>query len=252
VNAGTKENQGPTRAAQIIIFGGLALIVGSGFLSAMRLEKALERSAPAREAGLKLRDEVDRLSALHPIEARCFATKYYGVGDSRLKKVHAPDPKLVDAFTRGDVSGSSDIALERYLGLKQRAVRAASEARGSELDGALLEYARSRKMLLEVVHRFYGEPGLALLQEAYNTREDQTVLTSLAGRLRDTAQPLSAEARIVADAQLLASDPSAFIPCVARARMTGAQARAESSPSSASPLPAGASRRVTSSAPAVR
>jgi Zn-dependent protease with chaperone function len=220
VNVGTNDNQGPTRAAQIIIFGGLALIVGSGLLWGMQMNKTLERSAPAREAGVKLRKEVERLSALHPLDARCFTTKFYGVGDRGLHHVHAPDRSLVEAYTRGDVSGSSEITLERYLGVKQRSVRAAANARGSELDGALLEYARSRKMLLEILHRFYGQPGLLLLQEAYDTPQDRAVLATLAQRLRDAAQPLAADSRTVAEMQLLVSDSMAFVPCVARARMS--------------------------------
>lgn len=248
VNVGTIENRGPTRAAQIIIFGGLAVIIGSGFLWSMRLDKALERSAPAREAGLKLRNEVDRLSGLHPVEARCFATKYYGVGDSRLKKVHAPDQRLVDAFERGEeVSGSSDLALERYLGLKQRSLRVAAQARGAELDGALLEYVRSRKVLLEVVHRFYGEPGLRLLQDAYDTPADKAVVATLAGRLRNAAEPLAGDARLAAEIQLLVSDASAFVPCVARARMIGGQAHFESAPALGQPRPRRAGRRAATS-----
>jgi Zn-dependent protease with chaperone function len=260
VNVGANENQGPTRAAQIIIGGGLALIVGSGLLWGMRMNKALERSAPAREAGVKLRKEVERISALHPLDARCFATKFYGVGDRGLHRVHAPDPSLVEAYTHGDVRGSPEITLERYLGLRQRAARAAADARGAELDGALLEYARSRKVLLEVVHRFYGEPGLGLVQEAYDTPQDRAVLATLADRLRDAAQPLAADARALAEMQLLVSEPTAFVPCVARARMPGAQTRPplrldtaafESRPPPGSPNSRGDPRRARSSAPEV-
>src|SRR4051812_9172584 len=260
VNVGANENQGPTRAAQIIIGGGLALIVGSGLLWGMRMNKALERSSPAREAGVKLRKEVERLSALHPLDARCFSTKYYGVGDRRLHPVHAPDPSLVEAYTHGDVRGSPEITLERYLGLRQRAARAAADARGAELDGALLEYARSRKVLLEVVHRFYGEPGLGLVQAAYDTPQDRAVLATLADRLRDAAQPLAADARALAEMQLLVSEPTAFVPCVARARMPGAQTRPplrldtaafESRPPPGSPNSRGDPRRARSWAPEV-
>jgi hypothetical protein len=209
---------------------------------------------------VKLRKEVERISALHPLDARCFSTKFYGVGDRGLHRVHAPDPTLVEAHTRGDVAGSSEITLERYLGLKQRSVRAATDARGAELDGALLEYARSRKVLLEVLHRFYGEPGLRLLQEAYDTPQDRAVLATLAGRIGDAAQPLAADARTVAEMQLLVSEPTAFVPCVARARMTGAGTRPplrldtaafEIRPSPGSPKAAGGPRRVTISAPDV-
>jgi hypothetical protein len=109
-------------------------------------------------------------------------------------------------------------------------VRAAAQAPEAELDAALLEYISTRKVLLEVVHRFFGEPGLRLLQDAYDSPDDRALLATLTTRLRASAQPLSADARILADAQLLTSDPSAFIPCVARARTTA------SSPSRTSPL----------------
>jgi hypothetical protein len=115
-------------------------------------------------------------------------------------------------------------------------------------------------VLLEVIHRFYGEPGLRLLQEAYDTAQDRAVLATLAGRLGDAAQPLAADVRAMAEMQLLVSDSTAFIPCVARASMAGEQARPplrrnaavfESGPLPGSLTRRGAPRRVTSSAPAV-
>jgi len=107
------------------------------------------------------RSEALRLAAMDPVDARCFATERYSVGDRGLRPIGEPDPRLVEAFLGGPQAGSGDVVLERYLALKERSVRAVSAAQPADLDSALLAYVGTRKTMLMVVHRFFGEAGCA-------------------------------------------------------------------------------------------
>src|SRR5215204_6078340 len=77
------------------------------------------------------------------------------------RPIGEPDPRLVEAFLGGPQAGSGDVVLERYLALKERSVRAVSAAQPADLDSALLAYVGTRKTMLMVVHRFFGEAGCA-------------------------------------------------------------------------------------------
>ena len=79
------------------------------------------------------RGEAQRLAAMDPVDARCFATERYSVGDRGLRPIGEPDPRLVEAFINGPVAGSGDVVLERYLALKERSVRAVSAAQPADL-----------------------------------------------------------------------------------------------------------------------
>ena len=173
--------------------------------------------AGGRTFPLNPRQELQRLAATDPLGARCFATEAYRVGDRGLRRVDAPDPGLVERFSAGRDGGSSEIKLERYLGYKLRSVRAAASAGDAELDGALLGYVKERKVLLWVVHRFFGEPGLRLMQDAYDSPADRAVLDALRRRLDDRAPALVGDGRLAAEIGLLVSAPEGFIPCMARA-----------------------------------
>ena len=163
------------------------------------------------------RRELQRLAATNPLDARCFATEAYKVGDRGLHRVGAPDPALVERFSAGRDGGSSEIKLERYLGYKLRSVRAVADAKAADLDGALAGYVEQRKVLLWVVHRFFGERGLALMREAYDSPADRAILDTLRRRLDDRALTLVADGRLAAEIELLVSAPEGFIPCLARA-----------------------------------
>ena len=89
---------------------------------------------------------------MDPVDARCFATERYGVGDRGLRPIGEPDPRLVEAFIRGPEAGSGDVVLERYLALKERSVR-----------------GLGRKTMLMVIHRFFGEAGLRLMVRTLTT-----------------------------------------------------------------------------------
>ncbi|MBD0271215.1 MAG: M48 family metalloprotease, partial [Acetobacteraceae bacterium] len=167
------------------------------------------------------RQELQRLAATDPVAARCFATAgTYEVGDRGLHRVSPPDPKLVQAFSVEE-NNSSDIRLERYLGLKLRWARAVSDAGSAELDQRMAEYVKGRKRLLETLHRFFGEPGLRLMQEAYESPEDRAILATLRRRFGDRAPALVSDGRFAAEIALLLSAPESFVPCAARAGLSG-------------------------------
>ncbi len=140
VNAGPRESiLGLTpgvRRAMFLGFAGLAAFqvwTVARFTSVQSDRRAeATRAAPGSAPGLGIRmdDAVaarmsfQRLAATDPVSARCFSTKAYRVGDRGLHRLHPPDPGLVEAFGAGEDGGSSDIKLERYLGLRLRSARA--------------------------------------------------------------------------------------------------------------------------------
>ena len=76
-------------------------------------------------------------------------------------------PKYVAARSGSSrVSASSrnapceTISLPRYLGFNDAAARRVTEASPAERDTAILDYFKSRKLMGEVIHRFFGDPGL--------------------------------------------------------------------------------------------
>lgn len=172
--------------------------------------------AKGRALPLTPRQELQRLAATDPLAARCFATEPYRVGDRSLYRLRPPDSALVQAYGAGHGRDSSEIKPERYLGLKLRTARHVAGAEGEELDRALASYIRERKLFLEIMHRFFGEPGLALMREAYGSPEDLAILDTLRRR-DDRAPALTGDARLAAEIELLLSAPESFAPCVARA-----------------------------------
>lgn len=225
VNAGIKENMfelPSTPTAKYMLKFGPAIIFGLPILAVFLSDgparpnaKVTAERAIAEKAGA----EVRRLSALDPREGRCFATGPYTVGDRGKRQVRTPDRKLVEAYASGERNGSSDVVLERYLGWKEQSVRNVASAGSAELDAELLRYVTTRKIVLEVVHRFFAEPGLRLIQEAYDTRDDRAILARLQRRLGERAPALVADGRVAAEIALLVSAPESFIPCVARASL---------------------------------
>jgi Zn-dependent protease with chaperone function len=245
VNAGIKENiYVITPGAKLVLAAGFALLVVAVFLSFGRSDRASEGldaerhkhilntvgeangrsgsgpvggAAEVRALGAAIRAETKRLSALDPREARCFATASYWVGDRGLRRLKTPDPKLVEAYARREARESSGIVLEQYLAWKERSVRDVPAEEGAELDAKLLAYVKTRKVVIEILHRFFGKPGLSLIQETYDSLDDRAVLESLRRRLDEGAPGLVADKRVAAEIALLVSAPESFIPCLARA-----------------------------------
>jgi hypothetical protein len=136
--------------------------------------------------------------------ARCFQTDIYSVGDRGL---HA----VTEQPREGDT-----ISLPRYLAMGDAAARRVAAASSAERDAALVDFFKSRKMLGEVIHRFFGDPGLQVAEARYASPEHQTAIALLRERLTapDFASALGPIER--AELELLASAPQDFISCTAR------------------------------------
>jgi Zn-dependent protease with chaperone function len=135
--------------------------------------------------------------------ARCFQTdRPYSVGDRGLHSV-TEQP-------------TNDISLPRYLALSDDAARRVTDASPAARDKALLDYYESRKTFGEVIHRFFGDPGLQILTARYAGSEHQAAVALLRERLTDPgfASALSPLKR--AELELLAAAPLDFVSCVAR------------------------------------
>jgi Zn-dependent protease with chaperone function len=245
VNVGPKEHPlGISPGAKWV------LLIGFGLLATMQVATVLgtlsssKREAPSRASakpieasGLStmtagtfsatsgrpsLRQEVERLSSLSPAVARCFSTKYYGVGDRGLHKFQRPDAELVQAHARDPGRGSSDVTPERYFGFRHRSIEAVERAGASTADEALLDYVRTRKIVLEVMHRFFGEEGLQAARETYGSAADHRIVQALRERLQDGLELGPEKARLRSELNFLVSASEDFIPCVARARLSTA------------------------------
>ncbi|CAA9309184.1 MAG: Heat shock protein HtpX / FIG017973: domain of unknown function [uncultured Microvirga sp.] len=239
VSAGPQENiYGLTPGAKRVVGVGLAVLIFSQFYTIanfsgfqVRQDAKTRPDLPqaARPAGggsgtigglaepLKLRGtfgtEPQRIAALDPQEARCFATDRYRVGDRGL---YALDGSPVGKGGHAP----PDIAMGRYLGAKADAVRRVATAADDALGPALLAYVENRQLMLKVAHRFFGEPGLRTMQDSYASPADRTVLDLLRQKLAAGDPTLHADPATVARIKLLLAAPAEFAPCQAR-RWTG-------------------------------
>ena len=164
--------------------------------------------------------KLERQAATDAPGAQCFTTTRYTVGDRGLHPLTPTDPALVQAFSAGPVPGQPEIKLERYLGARAKSVNAvyrAGATGGAELDRALLGYVETRKLMLEVTHRFFGEPGLRVMRAAYDTSAEPPILDALRQRLDSRVPAFAGDAQVAGEIRLLVSAPARFIPCVARA-----------------------------------
>lgn len=137
--------------------------------------------------------------------ARCFQTgRPYSVGDRGLHSV-TEQPRHRD-----------DISLSRYLASTDAAARSVTEAVPTERDARLLEYYKVRKLMGEVIHRFFGDPGLQVAAPRYVAPEHQAAIAALRERLTvpGFAPKLTPLER--AELELLAAAPQDFVSCVAR------------------------------------
>jgi hypothetical protein len=140
------------------------------------------------------------------LRARCFQTRPYSVGDAGLHSV-TEEP-------RGDIS------LPRYLGYNDAAARNVVEAATSaDRDLRLIDYFKVRKLMGEVIHRFFGDPGLQVATPRHAGPEHQTAIALLRQRLTDPgfASALSPLER--AELDLLVAAPQDFVSCTARRAM---------------------------------
>jgi hypothetical protein len=90
------------------------------------------------------------------------------------------------------------------------------EASSAERDAALLDFFKSRKSMGQVIHRFFGDPGLQVAAAHYASPGHQAAIAVLRERLAvpGFASALSPLER--AEIELLAAAPLDFVSCVAR------------------------------------
>lgn len=194
-----------------IISSGLftrAIPLGSTFAAVSSSLEPRSATASHRQAG--------KPAVAQPREVRCFATVRYQVGDRGMYQVGSPDEALVRAYADGRRSDSSEIRLERYLGMRLRALDRIAAAAPAEIDRALADYVETRKIVLQVVHRFFGDPGLDLMRGVYEGPADATVLSRLRERRAAGTLAPQLDADPNGDLDLLLAAPRDFIPCAAR------------------------------------
>jgi Zn-dependent protease with chaperone function len=136
--------------------------------------------------------------------ARCFQTSGYKVGDRGLYSVtEQPAPEAT-------------ISLPRWLAHSDNVARRVSESDPAGRDGALLDYFKTRKSHGEVIHRFFGSPGLTVARARYETAGHQIAITVLRERLTDPGFGSGLSPLERAEIDLLAADPLEFLSCRAR------------------------------------
>jgi hypothetical protein len=137
-------------------------------------------------------------------EARCFQTDRYSVGDRGL---HAVTERPRDGDT---------ISLPRYLAMVDAAARRVGEASSAERDAALIDFFKSRKTLGQVIHRFFGDPGLQVAAGRYAGSAHQAAIALLRERLTAPGFAAALSPLERAELELLAAAPLDFISCTAR------------------------------------
>ena len=109
-----------------------------------------------------------------------------------------------------------DISLPRYLGWLDDAARDAGQASGAERDHALLNFFKMRKSVVQVIHWFFGDPGLEVAAARDADPEQQNAIALLRERLTDPAFAPGLSPLERAELELLAEAPQDFISCTAR------------------------------------
>lgn len=157
-----------------------------------------------------------KLGKKDPMESLCFATEGYSVGDRGLHSVREPDRTLVrDYVHTGKLP--SDVAIEKYAAIRLLSIAAVRNALSEEeRDEALISYVKQRKSMLMIMHRFFGDGGLAWMQEAYNSNSDREMLTLLKGRNLIKSETKKNQ-KLAKEIDLLLRGSSSFIPCYVRA-----------------------------------
>lgn len=238
VNTGSAADLfGVTPAARRVMqvgFGLLAaLIVWSMWHTGRTTAQWAARDAGAIAEGQRARAELDRLAALSPMEARCFTTEAYSVGDRGLQALGPPRPDRIAYYADDKGATSSDVVIERYLAIRLRTIRAIATSDPTTRDRARLAYVRTRKIMLEIAHRFFGEPGLDLMRRTYDGPDDRAILADLrAGREGGTLPFAPTADRLRGEIDLLVASPNDFIPCTAQTPRPQRDLRADAGRSS--------------------
>ena len=138
----------------------------------------------------------------------CFQTDRYSVGDRGLHSIH-------------ETSGpQSEISFPRYLAFTDAAAERVLAASPAQRDAALLSYFRQRKVLGEVIHRFFGKEGLAAANSHFVEAPNQDAVKILRARSSDPGFTSNLNAMERAELELLVANPTDFVSCVARHEKT--------------------------------
>jgi hypothetical protein len=163
-----------------------------------------ERAVPGRSDGSFSNVAPASVKLAQVRSARCFQTKGYKVGDRGLRSV--TDQPTPDA----------SISLPRWLAHSDAVARRVADAGLALRDAALFDYFKTRKSHGEVIHRFYGSPGLTMARTHYDTPAHQAAVTFLRERLTDLGFGSGLSPLERAELELLAADPLEFVSCTAR------------------------------------
>lgn len=108
--------------------------------------------------------------------------------------------------------------MPRILGWADDSLVELAGAPGSTRDAALQAYVDRRKLAGEFAHHYFGKPGLDLIRARYAHAGHDAVAAEIGRRMADPAFTGALEPYDRIEYASLASDPAAFVPCVARRR----------------------------------
>ncbi len=134
---------------------------------------------------------------------RCYRADFYD-DDARIGRYRL-DQEMPSGHTMPRILGWADTALGK--------VAAAPVA---DRDAGLRNYVDMRKRAGEFAHHYYGKPGLDLIRARYADAAHAAVVAEIGARIVDPAFTGALEPYDRIEYASLATDPSAFIPCVAR------------------------------------
>jgi hypothetical protein len=143
-------------------------------------------------------------------QLRCFETDAYSVGDRGLHSV-TEQPSIGDTISLPLYLSFTDVAANHA-----RVTALATPAAPAERDAAILAYFESRKTMGWVIHRFFGDPGLAVAAARYAEPEHQAVIALLRERLTDPGFAPGLGPLERAELEVLAAAPLDFVSCTAR------------------------------------
>ncbi len=163
-----------------------------------------ERGMPRRGDGTFSNVAPASVKAAEVRSARCFQTSGYKVGDRGLHSV-TEQP-----------AAEATISLPRWLAHGNAVAQRVVDASPALRDAALLAYLKTRKSHGEVIHRFFGIPGLTVARTHYDTTSHRAAVTILRERLTDPGFGSGLSPLERAELDLLAADPLEFVSCTAR------------------------------------
>jgi Zn-dependent protease with chaperone function len=136
---------------------------------------------------------------------RCFITGRYRPGGNRS------DNRVLGLNER-----MTNVDFDSYMRTVSGSAFAAQIGEKGARDGQLHDYVERRTTMLQVIHLFYGDAGLATAQAAYAEADHAAVVAEIAERLPDPAYRTGLSPLDLAHHRLLAAEPAGFVPCVAK------------------------------------